>query len=352
MIKKRIQTLYYYVYINSLRTLLNGETLMKLQAFNTCASSQENLNEQEIVQNPGNSSIQTSAMQKGLESLDNPVLRGSFNLILNEEKLNSLDEIAKKAFIEVMSKEWTTVTPSNSVLRTVHLETDPGKIQNKRTGVYIIQNIETGGCIVGQTTDLKKRFNQYTSRSQALSLEANKINKNFSIAVQEALKNGLDYNQIFQRFVVYTWVDQDKKALDIQNSLPLKNEMNYLEHRLLLAFFECGLAYNIEDVAPQLTEKVILPPTTNFSSQTKRIPFPIGNLPKPFKFGNNYFSSSAEYEKFRKSLDAKNRRDFLSMPYVRKKLKENANNSTASIRYLTKQEIEKVSKAGLFYKPN
>jgi hypothetical protein len=100
---------------------------------------------------------------------------------LNEAKLNSLDEIAKKAFIEVMSIELTTVTRSNSVLRTVHLEIDPGKIQSQRPGIYIIQNRITGGCIVGQTTDLRKRFNQYTNRSQPqrMSLPSGNLPKPF-----------------------------------------------------------------------------------------------------------------------------------------------------------------------------
>jgi hypothetical protein len=39
------------------------------------------------------------------------------------------------------------------------------------------------------------------------------------------------------------------------------------------------------------------------------------------------------------------------MPHLRKKLRENADNLTAPIRYLRKQEIKKVSKEGLFYKP-
>ena len=291
-------------------------------------------------------------MPKGLRSLDNPVLKGSFNLVLNEETLNRLDEIAKKGLIEIMSTKLTKVTAKNSVLKTIHLKTDLGKIQNKRPGVYVIQNIETGGCVVGQTVDLRKRFNQYTSRSQTLILDRNKINKNFYIAVQEVTKNGIDYSQVFQRFVVYTWVDNNNKALSIQNSLLLKNEMNYLEHRLLLAFFECGLAYNIEDVAPQLTEIVTLLPTTNLTSKTSRTYLPTGHLSKPFKIQGLYFQSAVDYEKFRQSLDIKSRRDFLSMPSLRPKLRQNVGNLTATTRYLTTQEIEEASTKGLFYKLN
>lgn len=349
--KKRIQTLH-YLPISNIRTLLNGGTLKKFQAFNTCAGSKENFDEPEIIQNSDYSLTQTKLMQKGLKSLDNPVLRGSFNLVLNEEKLNRIDEIAKKAFIEVMSTKLTKVTAKDPVLRTIHLKTDPGKIQNKRPGVYVIQHKETGGCIVGQTTDLRKRFNQYTNRSQSLTLDKNKINKNFYIAVQEVIKKGLDYSQVFQRFVVYTWVDSNNKALAVQTSLLLKNEMNYLEHRLLLAFFECGLAYNFEDVGPQFTEIITLPPTVPLARQTSRTSLPTGHLPKPFKIKNFYFQSSADYEKFRKSLDIESRRDFLSMPYLRTKLRQSIGELTATTRYLTNQEIEEASTQGLFYKIN
>lgn len=343
----------HYVPINSIRTLLNGETLMKLQAFNTSSGSQESFNEPEVVHNSGNSSTALNPLQKGLKSLDNPVLRGSFSLVLTEEKLNSLEEIARKSFREIMSEKLTTVTTASPVLRTIHLKTDLGKVQNKRPGVYVIKNKETGACIVGQTKDLRKRFNQYTSRSQLFALDSNKINKNFYIAVQEAINKGLDYSQVFQRFVVYTWVDKEIKALDVQNSLLLKNEMNYLEHRLLLAFFECGFAYNIEDVAPQLTENVTLPPPTgNVSSQPLQPRLTTGHVAKPFRIDNRYFQSSADYEKFRKSLDSKSRRDFLSMPSLRTKLKQNVGNLTCTTRYLTEQETKDASKKDLFYKPN
>ncbi len=38
--------------------------------------------------------------------------------------------------------------------------------------------------------------------------------------------------------------------------------MNYLEHRLILAFFECGLCYNTVDVTIQLNDLVQLKPPT------------------------------------------------------------------------------------------
>ena len=37
-------------------------------------------------------------LEKGLKSLDNPVLRGSFNLVLTDEKMDFFDNIAKNAW--------------------------------------------------------------------------------------------------------------------------------------------------------------------------------------------------------------------------------------------------------------
>jgi hypothetical protein len=96
------------------------------------------------------------------------------------------EEIAKKAFIEVMSYELSKTCDKD--LNTIHLTTDPGGIQNNRPGVYIIRHMGNGFCVSGQTKNLKKRFNQYTSRSTNIYSEKNKINKNFYIAVQKALK--------------------------------------------------------------------------------------------------------------------------------------------------------------------
>ena len=60
--------------------------------------------------------------------------------------------------------------------------------------------------------NLKKRFNQYTSRSTGIFSKTDKINQNFYIEVQQNLQNSLDYSQVFQRFVVYTWVDEKKST--------------------------------------------------------------------------------------------------------------------------------------------
>lgn len=73
--------------INTIRTLLNGETLLKPQTFQCSASFQENPDSQPLEQNSENSTeIEPIILQKGLTSLENPVLRGSFTLILDEKK--------------------------------------------------------------------------------------------------------------------------------------------------------------------------------------------------------------------------------------------------------------------------
>eukprot|EP00882_Tetradesmus_deserticola_P000312 GHRQ01000346.1.p3 GENE.GHRQ01000346.1~~GHRQ01000346.1.p3 ORF type:complete len:127 (-),score=19.62 GHRQ01000346.1:183-563(-) len=125
--------------------------------------------------------------------------------------------------------------------------------------------------------------------------------------------------------------------------------MNYLEHRLILAFFESGLVYNFEDVAPQLLKNIVL--STN-SENVENLPrcaaAQTGNQAKPFKIGNHYFKSSKDYNKFCKSLESPSK-NFLSMPHLRKKLRKNSEDLTLQVRYLTDQEIEEISNANLFY---
>jgi REP element-mobilizing transposase RayT len=136
------------------------------------------------------------------------VLRGSFTLVLTEEQMTFFEKIAKEAFMQVMSYGLVNITSTSDSVNTVHLATDPGGIQNKRPGVYIIQLRDSGLSVIGQTKDLKKRFNQYTSRCNGDYTAT--INKNFYVAVRQAISKNIDYSQIVQRFVVYTWVDKKK----------------------------------------------------------------------------------------------------------------------------------------------
>lgn len=258
-------------------------------------------------------------LQKGLKSFENPVLRGSYSLVLTNEQMDFYEKIGKKAFVEIMSYKKVSVTKESPELFTKHLKTDIGGIQSKRAGVYVIMNIQTGNCIIGQTINLRKRLNQYTSRGKG-NVEQKLINKNFFLAVQKELQKGIDYSQIFQRFVVYTWVDENKQPLDVRNSVQLKNEMRFLEHRLLLAFFECGLCYNLEDVSPQLAEVpkfsyVVFPPSSVKVSKSeeeteKNATIILGKGPKgpkPFRVKGFYFLTTSDYAFFRKSLPLKER---------------------------------------------
>lgn len=299
--------------------------------------------------------------QKGLKSFENPVLRGSFTLVLTNEQMDFYEKIGKEAFLEIMSYKKVSVTKHSPELFTKHLKTDRGGIQSKRPGVYVIMNIQTGNCIIGQTVNLKKRFNQYTSRGKG-NVEQKLINKNFFLAVQKELQNGVDYCQVFQRFVVYTWVDEKKQPLDVQNSIQLKNEMRFLEHRLLLAFFECGLCYNLEDVSPQLAEVpqfsylVSLPTAVMFSESDEKTeinsPMKLGKgpkHPKPFQVKGFSFLTTIDYGVFRKSLSPMEKKNFLSMPRLRLVLKANTGISNSDIRYLTPEEIQKAHRDNLFF---
>lgn len=345
---KNIDNKKFQIFVNKTRTLQNGETLVKPHTFQNFTNFQQNFKNQDFNEKIEKNCDISNLWKKGLQSLENPVLRGSFILILSEEKLSFFDEIAKKAFKEIIANELIQIQTSSKFLPTIHLQTDSGKIQNGRPGVYVIQHKETGECIVGQTKDLRKRFNQYTSRSKQTTLtKTSKINKNFYQAAQKSSAD-LDYSQIFQRYVVYTWVDENAQALNIESSLELENEMNYLEHRLILAFFECGLVYNFQDVAPQLVKNTILVTNNENVENLKRRPaVQTGHQPKPFKIENYYFKSSSDYQKFRESVE--NPKQFLSMPHLRKKLRKNSEDLSSEIRYLTEQEIEEISTANLFY---
>lgn len=280
------------------------------------------------------------------------MLRGSFILVLSEEHMNYFDKIAKEAFMEVMSLGIVNVTERSNSTNTVHLKTDPGGIQNKRPGVYLVQTRDDGFCIIGQTKDLKVRFNQYTNRSSGAYSATNKINKNFYNAVQKAMNKNLAFSQIIQRFVVYTWVDKNGVALDIDASLLLKNQMNYLEHRLILAFFECGLCFNINDVAPQLMGVPLEIESPGLQPGEINTQPDIGpHQAKPFKVNGLYFFSGPNYEKYRASLSEDEKNRFPARPTLRLKLAKAEGEITSDIRYLTIEEIQDVQENNLFWSP-
>lgn len=128
-----------FLVVNQIRTLLNGKSLRKVFLPQSLGQNSENFQLRLPPPNDGpekqeNKNL-SKIMEKGLKSLDNPVLRGSFILVLTNEEMNFFDQIAKRAFMQVMSRE---IKPSSEELATIHLETDPGKVQNKRSGVYLI----------------------------------------------------------------------------------------------------------------------------------------------------------------------------------------------------------------------
>ena len=155
--------------------------------------------------------------------------------------------------------------------------------QSKHGGVYIIQNVETGKAVIGQTTALKGRFNQYSSRAARADMQSDSINKGYYLDAQAAIPRVGSVNKLFQRFIVYSWIQENGESADFQNSIDLTNEMLYLEHRLILAFYECDLAYNTKDSAPQLNKTIKLDLSLTKGEKTRQ---PVGGLKetKPFKF--------------------------------------------------------------------
>jgi hypothetical protein len=85
--------------------------------------------------------INNEILQKGLNSLDNPVLRGSFTLVLSEEKMTFFDKIAKEAFIEIFSDKLYTPNQNSPVLNTKYLKTSKCTQITKTSGVYVIKHI-------------------------------------------------------------------------------------------------------------------------------------------------------------------------------------------------------------------
>ncbi len=196
--------------------------------------------------------------EKGLKSLANPVLTGSFSLVLTREQIEKLDAIAKKAWLEIWTDDLYTATPEDQLTKTTVLSTNTYKsVLENTTGVYVVKNVQTGESVIGQTTNLKNRFNQYSARTNRESQrKSDNINRALHVAVKET---GLSFSQAFHRYVVYTWEPFSANNLDIAN------ELNYLEHRLTLAFFECGLSYNTFDVAPKLNISV---PVVDISAES------------------------------------------------------------------------------------
>jgi hypothetical protein len=283
-------------------------------------------------------------VEKGLNSLDNPVLRGSFNLVLKDEKMTLLDNIAKNAWKAITSRDLRTVTSKSPQNTTIKLPMcPPNVVQTNRGGVYVVLNVENGKAVIGSTINFDNRFNQYAARaSRSVADQRDNINRAYYKEAQEIKARAGHPSLGFKRFIVYAWVDDAGKSLDL-SSINLINEMRYLEHRLLLAFFECGLAYNTHDVSPQLNELTALDiPLTE--TEVQRQPVGGNKKTKPFKYENMFFRSMGDLLAYRKSVNL----SILNKERVRDKLKENSNHMKSDTRYLTEEEIQDCKEKSLF----
>lgn len=74
--------------VNKIRTRLNGETLRKPFFLNCLGNNQASVSHEA-------SEIYLDNMQKDLQNLDNPMLRGSYILVLSVEQIENLETIAK-----------------------------------------------------------------------------------------------------------------------------------------------------------------------------------------------------------------------------------------------------------------
>lgn len=183
-----------------------------------------------------------------------------------------------------------TVTAKWPQNPTIKLATcPPNVVQDRRGGVYVILNVENGKAVIGSTTNFDSRFNQYAARaSRTVPVRGDNINKAYNKEAQEVKARIGNANLAFQRFIVYAWVNEAGNSLDL-NSLNITNDMRYLEHRLLLAFFECGLAYNTHDVSPQLNDFTGLDTPL---AETEAEQQPVGGIKetKPFKYEGKLYN--------------------------------------------------------------
>jgi len=173
--------------------------------------------------------INNEILQKGLNSLDNPVLRGSFTLVLSEEKMTFFDKIAKEAFLEIFSDKLYTPNQNSPVLNTKYLKTSNCTQITKTSGVYVIKHIENGRAVTGQTVNFKGRFNQYTSRaSRKKQTGSDNINRVMQFDTQKGFReNKVNFSQLFQRYIIYSWRSNLSNSLErnAQQSLLEQGEM-------------------------------------------------------------------------------------------------------------------------------
>jgi hypothetical protein len=130
--------------------------------------------------------------------------------------------------------------------------------------------------------------------------------------------------------------------------------MSYLQHRLILAFFECGLCFNLNDSHAQLNDVVEFLPIcrkTEIDFNLKKPSKLSGpHKSKPFKMRGLYFYSKNDYIAFCNSLNAVERKKFIAVPTLRKKLEQNVNNFATDIHYLTPEQILEGKKKPFIYK--
>lgn len=122
--------------------------------------------------------------------------------------------------------------------------------------------------------------------------------------------------------------------------------MNYLEHRLILAFFTSGLSFNVNDVPPQLSD---------VNAAVQFVPEPDcpqagSTQAKALKWRGLFFSSNIAYIMYRdSSINTESQKLWPARPTLRKKLAENTIEFTEDNRYLTDDEVNEAYQNHLFY---
>lgn len=204
---------------------------------------------------PQSNSVETQ-VRNIINSLVNPVLSVGYNV--NATRAIVLQEKVVKATVEILQRPKSPVTTSSPNNPKTKLQTYSHPTYQDQAGVYVVRNVETGNVIVGQSSNIQNRGEQYLNRGNAL------LSGKAPFAISTAFTNdvlalqgtGKDVRQVFECLFVAHWPKVAATAtLTSGVSLTDQQEMNYVEALLTYVFQNLGFSLN-----------TVIVPSTNTTS--------------------------------------------------------------------------------------
>lgn len=271
-----------------------------------------------------------------INSLANPVLSAGYNL--NPNRAPVLKELVVKTAVEILERPRSSVTVSSPNNPKYKLKTYSHPTYQGQAGVYVVRNVEDGTVIVGQSSDIQNRGEQYLVRGSSL-LAGNAIkaiSAAFEKSVLALLGTGKQVRQVFECLMVERWPKvAATSSLTSGVTLTDQNEINYVEALLTYVFQNLGLSLNT----------VIVPPTNTTSMpQAMTTPAPNPNALQPSRqmgkaciVGGQIFYSLIDYATW--SYQEKN--TTINRTRMRKKLDTGTSNGDPNNHWLTQAEIDK-----------